>query len=112
MADETTYESEINQPAHRPGMESVVNRGPAQKMGVQNKPMPIMQARDQSGNETQDDRPKVAPGRTDPFSVAGDPAPKTPAKTPPSSPSADGSGSGGREREQVIMDNVDKASGG
>jgi hypothetical protein len=94
MADETTYESEINQPAHRPGMESVVNRGV-----------------DADGNRT-GDRPTVAAGKIDPFSVAGDPAPKTPAKTPPSSPSADGSGSGGRQREQVIMDNVDKASGG
>ena len=54
MADETTYESEMSQAVHRPGMEGVVNRGV-----------------DQDGNRT-GDRPTVAAGKTDPFSVKGD----------------------------------------
>lgn len=93
MADETTYDSEMNQPSHRPGMESVVNRG---------------DARDSSGNRTSDTRPTVAAGKVDPFSIKDDPAPTPPAKTPPAA-ADDGSGTGGRQREQVISGQVDKA---
>lgn len=96
MADETTYDSELNQPAHRPGMEGVVNRG--------------ADARDTSGNRVAGERPTVGAGHVDPFSVAGDPAPKGTPKTPPT-PSTDGSGLGGRERENTIMEQVAKAGG-
>lgn len=94
MADETTYDSEINQPNHRPGMESVVSRG---------------DARDQSGSRT-GERPTVGAGHTDPFSVKGDPSPKAIAK-PATATDSDPSGVGGREREATIMSQV-KAAGG
>ena len=116
MADETTYESEMNQPAHRPGMESVVNRGPAVKMQSRNAPEPIMQSRDKNGNETQAERPTVAPGRIDPFSIKDDPAPKrtpAPANSAPAGTDQQTnqgiSGIGGRTRESQVMNATDKA---
>lgn len=100
MADETTYDSEMNQPAHRPGMEGVVNRA---------------DARDQSGSRT-GERPTVGAGKVDPFSVQGNGAPKGTAP-PGDAPAAAGgepasglkSGIGGRQREAAIMDATDKA---
>lgn len=96
--DDTTYESEMNQPVHRPGMEGVVNRG--------------TDARDQSGNR-EGPRRTVSPPTRSAFGAdsASDPAPKAPPKAAPASPSPDGSGIGGRQREQAIMDEVAKAGG-
>jgi hypothetical protein len=95
MAD-PTYESEMNQPVHRPGMEKVVNRGD--------------DARDQSGNR-EGARRAVAPPTRSAFGAdsASDPAPKAaPAVAAP--PPAPVSGVGGRMREQAITDIVDDAS--
>lgn len=105
MPDKVTYDSEINQSAHRPGMESVVNRG-----APPTTPSARADARDQSGNRTSEARPTVAAGHIDPFSVKGDAAPATPAKTPMAAPD-DGSGAGGRQREAAIMNEVQKAGG-
>jgi hypothetical protein len=91
MADETSYDSEMSQSVHRPGMEKVVNR-----------------AVDQDGNRI---GPRAAPaaGKIDPFSLKGDPAPKSSPKAPDPAPAADGSGIGGRDREATIMGQADKA---
>lgn len=101
MADKTTYEGEMNQPKHRPGMESVVNRG-------------ADDPRDQSGNRLGSRRTASPPTRSA-FGAdsASDPAPKAPpqaAATPPA-PASPGSGIGGRQRTQAIEDEADKASG-
>lgn len=96
----TTYDQEINQTAHRPGMEGVVNRASSTD-----------DARDSSGNRTAA-RPTVSPPTRSAFGPdsASDPAPKA-APTPAAAPAApDGSGTGGRQREQAIMDTVDKSS--
>lgn len=61
MSDKVTYESEMNQPSHRPGMERVVNRAD--------------DARDQSGNR-QGARRQVSPPTRSAFDSASDPAPK------------------------------------
>jgi len=98
MADETTYDSEMKQPIHRPGMESVVNRGATASSD----------ARDANGNRT-GDRPTVGAGHVDPFSIKGDGAPP-PAAKPASTPApSDPSGIGGRQRESTIMGQADKA---
>lgn len=86
MADETTYESEMNTPAHRPGMEGVVNRGGT----------PAPDARDSDGNRTAAGRPSVGAGKTDPFSVKGDGAVKGSA-TAASSTSSSGASKGDAE---------------
>ena len=107
MADETTYESEINQPSHRPGMEGVVNRGGT----------PAPDARDSSGNRISAERPTVHAGSTDPFSIKGDGPPKgtgtsyhAPAAAGTDPQSNQGiSGIGGRTREAQIQDATDKA---
>jgi len=104
MADETTYESEMNQPVHRPGMESVVNRGAKSAAQVAAQADP----RDSSGNRTADDRPVAKAGKIDPFSVSGDPAPKA-APKPAATPPDPATGIGGRDREATIMGQVDDA---
>lgn len=87
-----TYEDHESRPTSRPGMESVVNRG--------------ADVRDANGNRT-GDRPTASAGKIDPFSVGGDPAPTPAANSAP--PSADPmTGAGGRQREQTVMDTVDK----
>lgn len=109
MPDKTTYESEMNTPAHRPGMEGVVNRGgknlATHGTGVQDDP------KDASGNR-EGARRTVAPPTQSAFGPrsASDPAPKAPAPAPAPAPSSDGSGIGGRMREQKIMDTVDDAA--
>ena len=96
----TTYNDEINQPAHRPGMEKVVNRAIAAD-----------DPRDSSGNRTAG-RPTVSPPTRSAFGPdsASDPAPKetpAPAATPDESPV---NAIGGRAREDQIMSAVDKSS--
>jgi hypothetical protein len=89
---ETTYHSEINQPAHRPGMESVVNRGG--------------DARDQSGNR-EGPRRTVGAGTQSAFgpASASDPAPKA-------APAAPESSSGPAEPDDMVMKIVDKMQTG
>jgi hypothetical protein len=96
MAD-PTYESEMNQPVHKPGMESVVNRGAAAD-----------DPKDSSGNRS-GPRRAVSPPTRSAFGAdsASDPAPKAPPQAP--APTPDASGIGGRMREQQIMDTVDAA---
>jgi len=114
------YDEDINQSAARPGMEGVANRqAPAAPAAAKKEPLrqvpydpePIMQSRDQDGNETQGARPQVARGRTDPFSIKGSPAPPKapPAPSAPAAPSSPGSGKVGRQRTQAIEDEADKA---
>jgi hypothetical protein len=97
MPDKPSYEDHENQPLHRPGMATVVNRG--------------ADTRDANGNRTTDDRPQVGPGHADPFGAASasDPALPPAAKPAPAAPAGDGSGTGGRTREAVIQQNVEKA---
>lgn len=90
MPQETTYHDEINQPAHRPGMESVVNRG---------------DARDASGNREGARRTVSAPTRSA-FGAdsASDPAPRAaPTETASSGPA---------EPEDMVMRIVQKAQTG
>jgi len=96
MADETTYEDEMNQSVHRPGMESVVNRG---------------DARDASGNR-EGARRTVSPPTRSAFGAdsESDPPPKETPKAAAPAPDSLGTGIGGRQREQKIMDYVDKAA--
>lgn len=100
MADEPTYQSEMSQPSHRPGMESVVNRGSDDP-------------RDSSGNR-EGGRRSVAPPKRSAFGAdsASDPAPAAPSKPPATTADSSIAGSGGREREAHIMSEVDKAVGG
>lgn len=107
--ESTTYEDEMSQPVHRPGMEGVVNRG--------------VDARDSSGNRTSADRPTVGPADSATRKAAldaalsGKPAPlqKAPSdeadEQAPASPGDSASGVGGRTREQTVMDQVAKAGG-
>lgn len=107
--ESTTYESEMSQPVHRPGMEGVVNRG--------------LDARDTSGNRTSEDRPKVGPADSATRKAALDsalgekspPLQKAPSDESdaqaPASPGDSTSGVGGRTREQTVMDQVAKAGG-
>lgn len=97
MPKETTYADEINQTAHRPGMEHVVNRGD--------------DARDQSGTR-EGVRRQVSPPTRSAFGAdsASDPAPKEEAAAAPPAPEVM-SGIGGRQREAKIMDEVEKAGG-
>lgn len=98
MADETTYESEMNQTAHRPGMESVVNRG--------------ADARDQSGTR-EGARRTVAPPTQSAFGAASasDPAPAPAAKPAATAPDSLGTDIRGKAREQKMNDIIDKAAG-
>lgn len=89
---ETTYDSEMNQPAHRPGMEKVVNRG-------------ADDARDSSGNR-EGERRSAAPPTRSAFGAdsASAPAPdETPAPTPdrPSLPIS------GKARTAANLDTAD-----
>lgn len=100
MPDKPSYEDHENSPLHRPGMAGVVNRG---------------DARDADGNRTTADRPTVGAGKIDPFSAAAsasDPAPVEAPKQAQAAPPQDGSGTGGRTREAVIQQNVEKAVNG
>lgn len=96
-----TYEDHESQPGHRPGMESVVNRG--------------ADARDSSGSRVGARRmPGEADEATRHQMLAGaeksEPAPKGTAPTP-SPADTDASGVGGRQREQTVMDQVQNAGG-
>jgi hypothetical protein len=100
----TTYNDEINQPAHRPGMEKVVNRQMADD------------PRDASGNRT-GDRPTVSAPTRSAFGPdsASAPAPKAapPPAVDPSSTSTSNAVNAieGKQREGQITDYVDKAAG-
>lgn len=97
----TSYDSEINQPAHRPGMEKVVNRAAAAD-----------DPRDSSGNRTAG-RPTVSAPTRSAFGAdsVSDPAPK--AAPAPAAPAAASPVNAveGHEREGQITNYVDKASG-
>jgi hypothetical protein len=106
MAD-PTYESEINQPAHRPGMEGAVSRGPQHAVPSEGDP------RDSSGNR-QGGRRTVSPPTRSAFGAdsASDPAPHNPAASGSSgTPDELPVGSGGRAREAAIDEVVSKAGG-
>lgn len=95
MADKTTYESEMNQSAHRPGMEGVVNRG---------------DARDSSGNREGERRAVSAPTRSA-FGAdsASDPAPKA-APAPAAAPKTDPLSIVGATRDTQYSKIVDDAT--
>jgi hypothetical protein len=97
MPKETTYESEMNQPSHRPGMESVVNRGD--------------DARDSSGTR-EGARRQVSPPTRSAFGAdsASDPAPREAAAAPPAADDSPGAGTGGRQRTEKILGQADSAS--
>lgn len=108
MADQHTYDSEMSQPSHRPGMEGAVNRATAGAGGtsVGQGPRKVAAALD-------DGRNVASPPTRSAFGAdsRSDPAPK--AQPTPAAPqaAADSSGVGGRMREQHIMDEVAKAGG-
>lgn len=93
-----TYASEMSQPVHRPGMESVVNRA-----------QPAADAGDEP-------RHTVSPPTQSAFGAASrsDPAPAAPPKAPSSATAADddspGAGALGRQRERNILKNADDQS--
>jgi hypothetical protein len=94
MADKTTYDSEINQAAHRPGQEGAVNRGPQHAVPSEG-----------------DERHHVSPPTRSAFGAdsVSDPPPKT-APAPAAEPAESGDfGIGGRQREHAITEAVDKA---
>jgi hypothetical protein len=105
MSDTTDYAKEMSTPAHKPGMQNVVNRGPQHAVPSEG------DARDSDGNR-QGPRRTVSPPTQSAFgpASASDPAPAAAAKAAPSQ-STSVSGIGGRMREQQIMDTVDKAAG-
>lgn len=92
-----TYESEINQPVHRPGMEGVVNRG---------------------SMASSDDEPRhvVSPPTQSAFgpASASDPAPKTPPKSSAGSVTSDDDSPGAsresRQRERNVLQQADDQS--
>jgi len=99
MADETTYDSEMNQPSHRPGQEGAVNRGAQHAVPSEG-----------------DERHHVSPSTRSAFGPdsASDPAPKVapaaPAAPAGGEPAESGDfGVGGRQREHAITEAVDKA---
>lgn len=80
MPDKTTYQSEMNTPAHKPGMEGVVNRGPQHAVASEG------DTRDASGNREGARRTPSAPTQSAFGPVSNsDPAP-APAKTAPPAP--------------------------
>jgi hypothetical protein len=88
MADATTYQGEIGQAVHRPGMEGVVNRGGKNLMTHSTGVFAITDdPRDQSGNR-QGPRRTVSPPTRSAFGPdsASDPAPKEDTPAAPSSP--------------------------
>jgi hypothetical protein len=94
-----SYDDLINQPAHRPGMDKVVNRQHAAD-----------DPRDQSGNRT-GDRATPSPPTRSAFGQDSDsdPAPKSPPPAAGAEESPVNAVAGG-EREAQITDYVDKAS--
>jgi hypothetical protein len=97
--NQTSYAEEMNQPAHRPGMENVVNRQQADD------------PRDSSGNRT-GDRPTVSAPTRSAFGAdsASDPAPKSPPGASSSSSDSPVNAVEGHEREQQISSYVDKTA--
>lgn len=107
-----TYDSEMSQPVHQPGMENVVNRTASAQTTASDS---TSEARDTNGNRVSDDRPQVGPA--DPAtrkkmldaalgSSSAAPAAAKPVQAKPAP--NDGSGIGGRRREAAIMSQVDK----
>ena len=96
MADKITYDSEINQPAHRSGMSDAVNRGPQHAVPSEG-----------------DERHHVSPSTRSAFGAdsLGDPPPKTPPKASPS-PNASEPTMGNKAGYDPIQDAVDKAQTG
>lgn len=100
-----TYDSEMGQPVHRPGMERAVNRGNAES--------PPADPRDQSGNRMGARRqvgeadPATREHMIDEADEGSTPPPAAKA-APPAPDTEAGSGIGGREREDAIMDTVAK----
>lgn len=92
-----TYESEMSQPVHRPGMEGVVNR--------------------QQPAADADDEPRhtVSPPTRSAFGAASrsDPAPAAPAKpaaTPAGADDSPGASRESQQRERTILKNADDQS--
>lgn len=116
MADKTTYDSEINQPTHRPGMEGVVNRTLVGAGGVKTGQM-AQHARavtpndagDQDGNRVGARRTVSAPTRSafgeDSHS---DPAPKSAPE--PAAPKSDPLSIVGTTRDAQYSKTVDDAT--
>lgn len=105
MPDQHTYESLMNTPAHKPGMEEHVNRGPQHAVQSEG------DARDSSGNR-EGARRAVSPPTRSAFGAdsASDPAP--PAAKPAAPASTDPSLSiVGKVRDQQYSGIVDKMAG-
>jgi hypothetical protein len=93
----TTYADEMSQPVHKPGMESVVNRGTPDT--------------DKDGNRT-GPRRTVSPPTQSAFgpASASDPAPASPKPSAAPTPDPDSAaGIGGKAREATVMGQVDQA---
>jgi hypothetical protein len=97
----TDYATELAQPVHQPGMEGVVNRGSGRpQVGPADDATRNRLLKAALSSNTGTPGGNSAPSPTAPTGPSGAPAP------------SDGSGIGGRAREQSIMGAVDKAAGG
>ncbi len=96
MADKVTYDSEMNQAAHRPGQEGAVNRGPQHAVPSEG-----------------DDRHHVSPPTRSAFGAdsASDPAPKSAPRPAPATNTAEPS-MGNKAGYDPIQSAVDKAQTG
>lgn len=102
----TTYQKEMATPAHKPGMEAVVNRGPQHAVASEG------DTRDSSGNRT-GERKTVSPPTQSAFgpSSASDPAPAPPPAQKPPASNHEPLSVIGKVRDQQVSDIVDKAAG-
>lgn len=102
-----TYQSEMSQPVHQPGMEGPVNRGPQHAVASEG------DERDSSGNREGARRTVSAPTQSafGPVSKS-DPPPKSTPAPAAAAPAEDspGAGIGGKIRTQKILSQVDAMS--
>lgn len=111
----TSYSDEINQPIHKPGMATTVNRGAmAQGSGTMGNSAPGASGHDiRDANGTRvGERRTASPPTQSAFgpASASDPAPAAPSA--PSAPKPDpdnAAGAGGKAREATVMGQVDNA---
>lgn len=103
MPDKTTYQSEMNTPAHKPGMQGVVNRGPQHAVPSDG------DTRDSSGNRQGARRTVSAPTQSA-FGAASKSDPPPPPDTPPKVASPDPLSIVGKTRDAQVSQIVDDAS--